>query len=161
MTATVWPSWRRPGRALPSPSPLNRRPPPPSPAATLLLSELMASGIPDAASRPDGGEVYVRATLLDVEAPPGEDPSPVSAGVAVEASEEWVTFAGAPLALALPLGSPRPPRVRVELWDTDCAAGGVPLPSIKEFPDEEPAPAASALHSAHVRLPTHSFTRPA
>ena len=33
--------------------------------------------------------------------------------------------------------------------------------SIKEFPVEEPAPAASAWHSAHVRLPTHSFTRPA
>ena len=33
--------------------------------------------------------------------------------------------------------------------------------SIKEFPEEEPAPAASAWHSAHVRLPTHSFTRPA
>ena len=33
--------------------------------------------------------------------------------------------------------------------------------SIKEFPVEEPAPAASAWHSAHVRLPTHSFIRPA
>ena len=33
--------------------------------------------------------------------------------------------------------------------------------SIKEFPEEEPAPAASAWHSAHVRLPTHSFIRPA
>ena len=33
-------------------------------AATLLLSNLMASGVPDGASRPDGGEVYVRATLL-------------------------------------------------------------------------------------------------
>ena len=33
--------------------------------------------------------------------------------------------------------------------------------SIKEFPVEEPALAASAWHSAHVRLPTHSFIRPA
>ena len=33
--------------------------------------------------------------------------------------------------------------------------------SIEEFPVEEPAPAASAWHSAHVRLPTHSFIRPA
>ena len=40
----------------------------------------------------------------------------------------------------------------------DMAESGA---SIKEFPVEEPAPAASAWHSAHVRLPTHSFIRPA
>ena len=40
-------------------------------------------------------------------------------------------------------------------------AGGAPLPSIKEFPEEEPAAAASAWHSARRRLPTHSIIRPA
>ena len=39
-----------------------------------------------------------------------------------------------------------------------AAAGGAPLPSMKEFPEEEPAPAASAWHSARRRLPTHSVT---
>ena len=34
---------------------------------------------------------------------------------------------------------------------------GAPLPSIKEFPKEEPAP-ASAWHCARRRLPTHSVT---
>jgi len=33
-----------------------------------------------------------------------------------------------------------------------AAAGGETLPSTKEFPQEEPAPAASAWHSAHQRL---------
>ena len=33
--------------------------------------------------------------------------------------------------------------------------------SIEEFPVEEPAPAARAWHSAHVRLPAHSLIRPA
>jgi len=41
------------------------------------------------------------------------------------------------------------------------AAGGSPLPSIKEFPEEEPAAAASAWHSARRRLPTHYLTHPA
>jgi len=38
-----------------------------------------------------------------------------------------------------------------------AAAGGAPLPSITEFA-EEPAPEASAWHSAHRRLPTHCLT---
>ena len=37
-------------------------------------------------------------------------------------------------------------------------AGGSPLPSIKEFPEEEPAAAASAWQSARRRLPTHYLT---
>ena len=37
-------------------------------------------------------------------------------------------------------------------------AGGETLSSIKEFPEEEPAPAASAWQSARRRLPTHSLT---
>ena len=39
-----------------------------------------------------------------------------------------------------------------------AAAGGETLPSIKEFPEEEPAAAAIAWHSARRRLPTHSLT---
>ena len=39
-----------------------------------------------------------------------------------------------------------------------AAAGGSPLPSIKEFLEEEPAPAAIAWQSARRRLPTHYLT---
>ena len=37
------------------------------------------------------------------------------------------------------------------------AAGGAPLPSIKEFPGEEPAPSASALRSVPMRLTPSRF----
>ena len=53
------------------------------------------------------------------------------------------------------------PATKVATALKPAEAGGAPLPSMKEFPEEEPAPAASAWHSAHVRLPTHSFIRPA
>ena len=53
------------------------------------------------------------------------------------------------------------PATKVATALKPAAAGGAPLPSTKEFPEAEPAPAASAWHSAHVRLPTHSFIRPA
>ena len=105
------------------------QPPPPSPAATLLLSELCASGVPDAAARPEGGEVYVRATLLDHEPSPGSDPTVLSQSVVVETPEEEgapISFPGG-LAINLPAGSPRPPKLLIELWDTDCNAGGAPL----------------------------------
>ena len=39
-----------------------------------------------------------------------------------------------------------------------AATGGETLPSIKKFPEEEPAPAASAWHSARRHLPAHSVT---
>ena len=41
---------------------------------------------------------------------------------------------------------------------TKVATALNPAPSIKDFPEEEPAPAASAWHSARRRLPAHSVT---
>ena len=115
-------------------------PPPPSPAATLLLSNMAASGVPTAESRPEGGEVYVRATLVGVspEAAWGENLSVSSGGVAVESAEESYTFPtgdSSALAVPLPLGTPRPPVVLIELWDTDCEVpGATPLAAL-ELPD--------------------------
>ena len=48
------------------------------------------------------------------------------------------------------------PATKVATALKPAEAGGAPLPSIKEFPKEEPAPAASAWHCARRRLPTHS-----
>ena len=50
------------------------------------------------------------------------------------------------------------PATKVATALKPAEAGGAPLPSIKEFPKEEPAPAASAWHCARRRLPTHSVT---
>ena len=51
------------------------------------------------------------------------------------------------------------PATKVATALKPAAAGGAPLPSIKEFPEEKPAaPAASAWHSARRRLPAHSVT---
>ena len=51
------------------------------------------------------------------------------------------------------------PATKVAMALKPAATGGAPLPSIKEFPKEEPAaPAASARHSARRRLPAHSVT---
>ena len=51
------------------------------------------------------------------------------------------------------------PATKVATALKPAATGGAPLPSIKEFPKEEPAaPAASAWHCARRRLPTHSVT---
>ena len=50
------------------------------------------------------------------------------------------------------------PATKVATALKPAAAGGAPLPSMKEFPEEEPAPAASAWQSARRRLPTHYLT---
>ena len=50
------------------------------------------------------------------------------------------------------------PVTKVAMALKPAAAGGAPVPSIKDFPEEEPAPAASAWHSARRRLPAHSLT---
>ena len=50
------------------------------------------------------------------------------------------------------------PATKVATALKPAAAGGETVPSIKEFPEEEPAPAASAWHSARRRLPAHSVT---
>ena len=50
------------------------------------------------------------------------------------------------------------PATKVATALKPAEAGGAPLPSIKEFRKEEPAPAASACHCARRRLPTHSVT---
>ena len=52
------------------------------------------------------------------------------------------------------------PATKVATALKPAAADGAPLPSIKDFPEEEPAPAASAWHCARRRLPTHSVTPP-
>ena len=101
----------------------------PSPAATLILSNCAVVGVPTAEERPDGGDVYVRASLVGVEAAPGDDPSAVSGAAPVEAADTPTSLPGAPLAVGLPAGSARPPRVLIELWDVDCNGGGAPLAS--------------------------------
>ena len=51
------------------------------------------------------------------------------------------------------------PATKVAMALKPAAAGGAPLPSIKDFPEKKPAaPAASAWHCARRRLPTHSVT---
>ena len=49
------------------------------------------------------------------------------------------------------------PATKVATALKPAAAGGAPLPSIKDFPEKKPAaPAASAWHCARRRLPAHS-----
>ena len=50
------------------------------------------------------------------------------------------------------------PATKVATALKPAATGGETLPSIKEFPEEKPAPAASAWHSARRHLPAHSVT---
>ena len=50
------------------------------------------------------------------------------------------------------------PATKVATALKPAAVCGETLPSIKEFPEEEPAAAASAWQSARRRLPTHSLT---
>ena len=121
----------------------------PTPAAKLTLTGLVASGVPDAAARPDGGDVYVRVTALEATPPPGVELAASSAAVPVVASAGApVSFGDAPLVLSLPAGTPRPVRLLVELWDSDAASGGTPIASAVLGANVLPASGSGMVYDA-------------
>ena len=135
-------------RMTPPPLPGDDKPAP-APAAILSITGLTATGVPDTASRPEGGDVYVRITALEVEPPPGTELVSMSAAVGVESADGPVSLGDAP-ALSLPAGAPRPTKLRVELWDTDCAAGGTPLAAADLDGSVLPASGSGALENVEL-----------
>ncbi|KAL1495489.1 hypothetical protein AB1Y20_016854 [Prymnesium parvum] len=81
-----------------------------SDAATLILSGLVLSGAPSN----EAEKLHLKAILLDVEPPEVTVLSP-----AVHMRSEVDTYNFDALKISLPLGSPRPPFLRFELWDKD------------------------------------------
>jgi len=67
--------------------------------------------------------------LLGLEGEPGVELAANSAAIAIEAAEGPASFGDATVTLKVPSGAPRPLKLRVELWDADHAAGGLPLAS--------------------------------
>ena len=109
--------------------------PPRSPAATLTLTAVKASGVPEA----DGAgaplpELYVRVTVAEA----SDDTAAATAAAPAAAAMEWE---GEVLRLALEEGGARPPTLLVSLWDKDFMTGEPPLASLEL---QLPADAAAA-----------------
>ena len=111
----------------PPPPPFAGPPEPPrAPAATLTLTAVKASGVPEA----DGAgaplpELYVRVTVSDAS---DDTAAAATAAVAAAAEMEWE---GDVVRLALEEGGARPPTLLVAVWDKDWQTGEPPLASLE------------------------------